>query len=852
MKPPPGTLETAPGSNLSSTYQLSDHVYDEMFVAPGVLRAHWQKFIQTLDAMGVKELARRWENARRVICENGVTYNVYGDPRGTDRPWELDTIPLLIPAEEWRVLATGLIQRARLLNLIVADLYGSQKLLSEGHLPPGLVFANPAFLRPCRGIPVPHGIHLHHIAVDLARSLDGQWWVLADRTQAPSGTGYALENRIVLSRALPDLFRECQVQRLAAFFRTVRETLAGLASARNKTPRIVILTPGPFNETYFEHAYLARYLGFTLVQGEDLTVRENRVFLKTLEGLQPVDVILRRLDDSFCDPLELRGDSSLGVAGLVEAVRAGNVAVANALGSGLVETASVLPFLPVLCSSLMDEPLQLPSVATWWCGQAEALRYVLDHLDQLVIKPAFPSMRMEPVFGRELAGNDREKLINRILLHPHAYVAQEQLALSAAPVWTNNQLQPRSVVLRTYLVASGNSYVVMPGGLTRVSSAPETSVVSMQRGGGSKDTWLVSSGPVDTFSLLIPADQPVELKSSATDLPSRVADNVFWLGRYAERAEDTARLLRSILARLTGEERPSGKTELAFLLEMYRCLRPSFEMRVEDFKGDLAKELEQELLLTIFDEDRPGSLLETLQRLNRVAAIVRDRFSADTLRILSQLSLRARPKGSMPLGDLLSLLNRYIITLAAFRGIEMENITRGRGWRFLNIGRRLERSWHLTQLFRQLLVSYVPDSAPLLEMLLEVVDSSMTYRSRYFTTLQPAPVLHLLMIDETNPRSLAFQLADLSEHFAHLPRLKVQAGLSREQEMISETLARLRQADIRALCQPGADHFRPRLASLLDAVADMVPAVSNAITHSYFSHARATQQLASLETGQAT
>ncbi|MEW5975234.1 MAG: circularly permuted type 2 ATP-grasp protein [Acidobacteriota bacterium] len=846
---PPEILEPPGRATLSSAYQTSPQVYDEMQAAPGVLRPHWEKLIQALDSMGADELVRRWEHARRTIRENGVTYNVYGDPRGMNRPWELDTIPLLIPAEEWRRLEEGLIQRARLLNFIVADLYNHQRLLLEGHLPPALVFANPAFLRPCHGFSVPGGVYLHHLAVDLARSPDGQWWVLSDRTQAPSGTGYALENRVVLSGTFPDLFQDCQVQRLASFFRAFRDTLTGVAQPKNGNPRIVLLTPGPFNETYFEHSYLARYLGFTLVQGGDLTVRENHVFLKTLEGLQPVDVILRRLDDSFCDPLELRSDSFLGVAGLVEAVKSGNVVVANALGSGLVETTSIMPFLPGLCARFLGEPLRLPSVATWWCGQDGPQQFVLDHLDHVVIKPAFPSVGMEPVFGSELTGDKRSEMMERIRQRPHAFVGQEQVALSTAPVWVNHQLQPRSIVLRTYLVASNGSYLVMPGGLTRMSMGPDTSVVSMQQGGGSKDTWVLSSVPVDTFSLLAPPDQPVELKRSTNDLPSRVADNVFWLGRYAERAENSARLLRTILTRLTGEARASERPAPALLVRMYDCLRPLPTASAENPKGDLLGELERELLLTIFDETRVGSLRETMLQISRVAAYVRDRFSTDSLRILSQLGVRSRPRGSVSTGEVLSLLNRSIITLVAFRGIEMENITRGPGWRFLNIGRRLERSSHLTHLLRRLLVPYEPDQGPLLEMLLEVADSSMTYRSRYFTTLQPAPVLDLLMADENNPRSLAFQLADLGEHFESLPPLRTTAAIDDERRIIAQLLDRIRRADIHALCEANTAHFRPLLAELLDAVSAMLPGVSNAITHSYFSLARASRPLASAHSG---
>jgi uncharacterized circularly permuted ATP-grasp superfamily protein len=390
---------------LYAGYCQTAGVYDEMSAAPGVLRPHWDAFIGSMSALGAEELARRWKIARQRIRENGVTYNVYGDPLGMDRPWNLDSIPLLIPPAEWNALEAGLIQRAHLLNYILADLYGPQQLLRGGHLPPALVFANPGFWRPCHGMPTPVQPYLHLLAVDLARSPDGQWWVLADRTQAPSGAGYALENRTVLAETFPDLFREFHVERLASFFHSFRETLLRLSPSQRDNPRVVLLTPGPFNETYFEHSYLARYLGFTLVQGGDLTVRDSRVFLQTLDGLKPVDVILRRVDDGFCDPIELRSDSFLGVAGLVEAVRAGNVVVANALGSGLIESAAFMPFLPRLSQRLFGERLKLPSVATWWCGQPQPLQYVLDNLDFLVIKPAFPAHGPAPGMEPVLAGN---------------------------------------------------------------------------------------------------------------------------------------------------------------------------------------------------------------------------------------------------------------------------------------------------------------------------------------------------------------------------------------------------------------------------------------------------------------
>jgi uncharacterized circularly permuted ATP-grasp superfamily protein len=395
-----------------------------------------------------------------------------------------------------------------LLNLVLEDLYGAQELVAKGRFPAALLYANPAFLRPLVGVRVPTHSYLHMLAIDLARSPEGHWWVLADRTQAPAGSGYALENRTIVSDVLPDLFRASNVLRLAPFFRAQREALISLSESNN--PRIVLLTPGPHNETYFEHSYIARYLGFTLVEGADLTVRDRRVYLKTVDGLEQVDVILRRMDDSFCDPLELRGESLLGVPGLVDAIVAGNVKVANALGSGLIETAAVMPFLPGLSRHLLGQNLKLPSVATWWCGQESALDWVLKHLDSVVVKPAFPSRGMEPVFGAEIPQSEKSKFADQLRTRPHEYVAQEQVALSTAPVWVNGRLVSRSLVLRTYVLNTGSGWIALPGGLTRVAET-EGPVVSMQRGGHSKDAWVMWDSPVDTFSMLRPRNEPLEL-----------------------------------------------------------------------------------------------------------------------------------------------------------------------------------------------------------------------------------------------------------------------------------------------------------------------------------------------------
>jgi len=467
--------------------------------------------------MNPGEFGHRRDLARRLIHQNGVTHNVYGDPNGLDRPWNLDFIPLLIAGAHWESIGEGLIQRARLLDRLLADLYGPADTVFSGVLPPELLWANPGFLRPCHGIRQPQGRWLHLYSADLVRNETGQFEVLSDRTQAPSGAGYTLENRIVLSQALPSLFRQCNVQRLAPFFVSLRETLADLAPANHENPRIVLYTPGPYNETYFEHSFLARYLGYALVQGNDLTVRDTIVYMKTLGGLQRVDVILRRVDDNFCDPLELYPDSYLGVPGLLQAVRRGNVAVANAIGCGVLQAPGILPFLPAVCRYLLGEELKLPSVETWWCGHPEILEFVAQHLSEMVVKSAYPTQGEDPVFGQNLTRDELSALEQKIRARPTHYAAQKQVMSCTTPALIGEEVQPRRFVVRSYLSAYGNSYTVMNGGLSRITQSNDTLVVSLQKGGRSKDTWILSDRPVSPVTLLPSMTQPIAISRGGSD-----------------------------------------------------------------------------------------------------------------------------------------------------------------------------------------------------------------------------------------------------------------------------------------------------------------------------------------------
>src|SRR5580704_13028823 len=808
--------------------------YDEMSADGVNPRPHWAHLMESLQAIGPEELGRRWVRAERRIRENGITYNVYGDPLGASRAWQIDIVPLLIPSDEWRYIEAGIIQRAQLLNLLLEDLYGAQELVAHGHFPSALLYANPAFLRPLVGVRVPAHSYLHMLAIDLARSPDGQWWVLSDRTQAPSGSGYALENRTIVSDVLPDLFRSSNVLRLAPFFRAQRDALTHLAGRDN--PRIVLLTPGPYNETYFEHSYISRYLGFTLVEGADLTVRDRRVYLKTVDGLEQVDVILRRVDDSFCDPLELRGDSLLGVSGLVDAIVAGNVRVANALGSGLIETAAIMPFLPGLSTKLLGERLKLPSVATWWCGQTYALDWVLDHLDSVVVKPAFPSRGMEPVFGAELPQTEKSKFAEQLRARPHEYVAQEQIALSTAPVWDDGRLNSRSVVLRTYVLNTGSGWIAIPGGLVRVAET-EGSVVSMQRGGHSKDAWVLWDSPVDTFSMLRPRNEPVELRRVSRGVPSSVADNVFWLGRYVERAENIARILRPMISRV----RRADEAELGCLIRLHSCLESRYSKlpKAKD-RQPTSLELEQEMISVMTDVKRADSLVSTLAEVSRVGGNVRERLSADMMFLISQLRDSIQVDPSTQSLEYPAMLTSCLELLSAFSGMERENINRGLGWLFLTTGRRLERAIYLTRQLREITTTLAEQDWSLLECLLEVADSSMTYRTRYYTTLQPLAVLDVLMADETNPRSLDFQLSHLVDLYQRLPR-----HLTDDLQAMRNALGMLRSFDLRELTYPlpGAANASgseglSRLERFLRDLEQLLPSWSNNLSSRYFSHAR--------------
>jgi len=826
----PPEQATLPGA-FRVGYPLPRGSWDEMFGADGLPRPHLESFFGFLSGLSREEIGRRWDLGLRLIRENGVTYNVYSGNEGLDRPWQLDPLPMLIPGDEWRAIEAALVQRATLLNLVLADLYGAQDLLARGLIPPVPVLSHPGYLRPLKDVGVARGIHLHLYAADLARAPDGSWQVVSDRCEAPSGAGYALENRGIIGRVLADALRDQKVRSLTPFFQKMRDSLLELSPRSRETPRIVLLTPGPYNETYFEHAYLARQLGYTLVEGEDLTMRDGRIWLKTLEGLQPIDVILRRTTAPFCDHLELRSDSVLGIAGLCQAVRGGTVVVANSLGSGVIEGGLLAPFLPALSRHLLGEDLRMNSVESWWPGRPDALDHVLGNLENLVIKPSFPRPgKASTLFGDRLSDLKRHELAEAIKARPRDYIAQARIRLSNTPVWTGTALDARPMMLRVYLVAHGHGYVAMPGGLARVAAERGGSMVSLQAGGGSKDVWVLADkaekAPVPVRSQIPMA----RLMRGARDMPSRVADNLYWFGRYVERVEDTARMLRAGLARAGAMAGFGAAEELPLALGfLSRLFKPS---------GGTDEEKLSATLSMAFDPAHSDSLRFSSERIHRMASLARDRLSPDTWRAVNHLvgAVQSVRGDRLSVEDAMAVLNNLILACEALNGLVMENMTRGLAWRFLDFGRRLERAVHMLDLLSGALSVGEAPTGPVLDLLLEISDSSMTYRSRYLSAPQFAPVWDLLMVDESNPRSLGFQLATLATHMDMLAAHRRSSFLGPEQRLTVWLTGAVRTAEIERLCIVDEDGETRGLARFMETLRSKLWELSEEVTRQYFTH----------------
>ena len=805
------------------------------------LEPHWTQFFNFLGADGFDDLNHRTANLRRQIRDNGVTYNVYADTNGPQRPWSLDLFPLLLSPDDWQGIEVGVLQRTRLLNAVMADVYGQQTLLRQGLLPAALVQGHPGYLRAMQGMQPAGNMFLHIAAFDMARGPDGKWWVVGQRTQAPSGLGYLLENRLSISMLFPEAFRDMRVARLADSYESLVNSMKALSPVANSqhNARIVLLTPGPYNETYFEHAYLARYLGLTLVEGSDLLVRHEKLYLKTLKGLEPVHGILKRLDDEFLDPLELRSDSTLGVPGLLQVIRAGNVQVANAPGSAFLESPAMLGFLPALSEHLLGETLSLPSLSTWWCGEKAVMQDMLPQLKNCVIKPTYPGSGMESVIGHTLSQRSLDEWAGRILRHGDDYTVQAYMPLAQTPTWQGEKIAPRSAMLRVFALPDGKGlWRVLPGGLARLAGKNEN-IASMQRGGSSADVWALGRPPLAGKQTPTVAHQQAAEPTTPTlpllrkqPVTSRAAENLFWLGRYTERAENSLRLAQITLQSLAGEDQSSQP-----LLAWVSHMAVSHALVLPDVPAatQAKRVFERSLIAGLANVDTHASLGFNLRALKAAASAVRERLSQEQWHVIVQMDQDffrrfdtttvggAAQHDYSPI-EALRAIESTSNYLAAITGAQTDRMMRDDGWRLLSIGRHIER---LATLAGALATSFetkaVYDNSGF-SALVALFDSTITFHAQYQQRRDLGALLDLLVQDQDNPRSLCWVIKTMR---GRLTTLTEDAAAFQADWASAFALPDLNAVDL------AGEFDRCQLAAY---------ALSDSVSRRYFSHASAGSQ----------
>ncbi len=817
--------------------------YGELLDEDGKVRPHWETFFETYSRLGEEEINSRNTDTLRLLRENGVTYNIYGDPNGLNRPWKLDNIPFLISKEEWTSIETGLSQRAQLLNLILEDIYGERKLIKEGILPMELIYNHAGFLRPCSGIHQRGKHQLILYSADIAKSTKGKIWVVNDRTQAPSGSGYALENRTTMTRVIPELFNGLKVRHLSPYFNALRNGLNEIAPHRNLNPRIVILTPGSSNETYFEHSYLSSHLGFTLVQGNDLIVKDNYVWLKTMGGLERVDVILRRVDDIYCDPLELKADSQLGIPGLLQCVRSGNVSLANPLGSSVLENPGLMPFLQLISRYFLNEDLILPTIASWWCGQPRELQYVLENMKTLVIKKIHRAATgSSSIDGASLSNSQLEKCKQQIRLNPSLYVGQEKVEISLSPSLIEGRIVPQKVLFRSFLVSNQNDYVAMSGGLVRSSADAANFLISSQTGGFSKDAWIISPEPGRVVNVL--KETPESAVETYNDmLPSHAAENLFWVGRYTERILGNARFLRTVMQFLAEGNKLitdiNRQTERS-LLEAFT----KYSYTIPGFVGEdtdvLFADPWKELKDVLFNEKRAGGIKYNFLQFHKAIHEVRDHWSTDTWRVIR--GMEEGLQNGIPLShhghlQMIHTLDNLITSIVAFIGLNRESISREQGWIMLDVGRKIEQSLLVITMLRTNLVKKYSEQVEynLQQSVLMSNEGLVNYRYKYRRPLQNLLVIDLLLFDPNNPRSLTYQVVRLKSYLQNLPKNNVGKSLTEYERLILEADTLLKLADKTELAISDDEGYT-NLEIFLSRLFQILSAIPGVISKAFFKH----------------
>jgi uncharacterized circularly permuted ATP-grasp superfamily protein/uncharacterized alpha-E superfamily protein len=816
--------------------------YDEFVDRDGNVRPAWSEVADTVAERGRAGLDRLRSVVDSLVDNDGITYTEVDLSRDghplEPRPWRLDTLPIVVSASDWDVLEAGLVQRSRLLDAVLTDLYGPRSsLLTEGLLPPELVFAHPGYVRPAKGVEVPgrHQLFMH--ACDLSRLPDGSFQVNADWTQAPSGAGYALADRRVVAHSIPDLYERIAPRPTTPFAQTLRLALINAAPDVAQDPVVVVLSPGIYSETAFDQAYLATLLGFPLVESADLVVRDGKLWMRSLGTLKRVDVVLRRVDADYTDPLDLRADSRLGVVGLVEAQHRGMVTVVNTLGSGILESPGLLRFLPELAEYLVGEAPLLHTAPIYWGGIASERSHLLANLSSLLIKSA---VGRKTIVGPALSSGQLVELAARIESMPWQWVGQELPQFSSAPTDHTGVLSSAGVGMRLFTVAQRSGYAPMIGGAGYVL-APGPAAYTLKTV-AAKDIWVRPTergrAEVTVPSLEPSVAAPAKTAAGTWGVSSpRVLSDLFWMGRYGERAEEMARLLIVTRDRFQvyRHQQDTEESECVPVLMTAVGQITGTGIGVDSDGAEMIAVAPSTLWSLTMDPNRPGSLVQSVEGLALAARAVRDQLSNDTWMVLAgverAVALRADPPDSLAEADVL-LASAHAQTLAGMltlSGVAGESMVRDVGWTMMDIGKRIERGLWLTALLRATLTDVRGAAAEqtIIEATLVACESSVIYRRRTVGKVSVSAVAELMLFDADNPRSLLYQLERLRADLKDLPG---SSGSSRPERLVDEISTLLRRSNPEELEEVSADGQRAELAELLDAIHAELRNLAEAIT----------------------
>ncbi|MDD2382848.1 MAG: circularly permuted type 2 ATP-grasp protein [Sulfurospirillaceae bacterium] len=814
--------------------------FDEMFDENKNLREHWRGIYESIQNKGLEELGSRQAEIDWHLEENGVTYNIYNNPEGNgNRPWRLDPIPFVITGDEWKEVKKGIKQRATLLNLIFRDLYGEQKLIRDNIIPAEVIYGHKGFCSEVYNFGFKDNFNLYFYAVDMARGPDGKLWVISDRTQAPSGLGYSVENRLTLNNIAKELYPAIEVKKLSLFVEEFKTLLHKLSDG--DISKVAVLTPGPHNETYFEHSYLSSFLETNLVQGDDLLCKNGALWLKSLSGLKPINTLVRRVDDKFCDPLELRNDSKLGVPGMVDAMRQDNLIMVNPIGSAILENIGLNPFMENIAQYFLNEELILPQIATWWCGQPSELAYVLENLSTLIVKKIDRTESVKTYLCRNLSFEALAELRETIIKSPNFYAAQEEISFSTIPNYTSEKIEPRNAVIRAYSLKRDENYTVMNGGLVRVSASKDSLLVSSQRGGTSKDLWILGTDKRNDNANIFKNAPYVE--TSLRHMSTLKAENLFWLGRYLARSITTSRFLRYLLKNMANTYR----YEEMETNDSQRMLQNALTHLTMTYPGFLDETMQEklhlnpmnEILSVIRDRYKTGSLTYTIGMLANANVAVKNLLAVESAKIFDKLQkewfIFVRKQNNSKRA-VLSELDKVLIYFTAYKELVDESMYKEQGLTLFEIGYTIENALLFISKARSMLCFKLDKSVAydLLEGILSSSESFNAYRTQYKSALQLENVIEFLVFNPQFPKSLSYITNKLLGEFKTLPKSK--PYLTAHEAPMFKAYSLLKLTKLSDVMELEDEQSYTKLDTMLSTLSDLFAECSTELCKTYFSH----------------